>query len=104
MARSFNANRWATFAHVVVPSALPGIFSGLRLGLGQALVGMVISEFLISAAGLGGLLIFYGARFRTDSLLATVTVIAVFAVVANSVLSFVERRVVPAGIDVATEA
>src|SRR5712692_8471809 len=52
-ARSFTANRRQIFGKVLIPSALPFIVAGLRLGIGRGLVGVVVGEFIGARAGLG---------------------------------------------------
>src|SRR5207244_10487772 len=48
-ARSFSASRRQIFTKVLIPSALPFIVAGLRLGIGRGLVGVVVGE--VSGAG-----------------------------------------------------
>src|SRR5439155_258545 len=57
MARSFGAGEFALFGRVYLPSALPAVMLGLRLGVVQAVKGMVVGEMLISLVGLGERLI-----------------------------------------------
>jgi NitT/TauT family transport system permease protein len=53
VARNFGASRLALFATVALPGALPSVFTGLRLGLGFALVVIVGTEFITSQGGIG---------------------------------------------------
>ena len=55
-ARDLGANRRQTFMKVVIPGALPNIFTGLRLGAGMALILVFITEIEATKAGLGFLL------------------------------------------------
>src|SRR6266851_5244028 len=55
-ARSFSASRSQIFTKVLIPSALPFIVAGLRLGIGRGLVGVVVGEFIGARAGLGYLI------------------------------------------------
>ena len=56
--RNYGANRLQMFRHVILPGALPVIFSGLRLALGTSLIVIVAVEFIRSQAGIG-YVIFY---------------------------------------------
>ena len=51
--RSFGGSRWLAFRTVVLPSTLPFIISGIRIGAGRALVGVVSAEILSANVGLG---------------------------------------------------
>jgi NitT/TauT family transport system permease protein/taurine transport system permease protein len=46
---------------VVIPAAIPTVLSGLRIGGALVIVGVVVSEMLISSAGIGYLI----SRYRT---------------------------------------
>jgi NitT/TauT family transport system permease protein len=92
MSRMFGASQVQQFRYILFPSALPGMFAGLRLGLGQALTGMVTAEFIITAVGIGKQLMFYSARFRSDYVLATLLAVIVLATLLMWVLAYVQRR------------
>jgi NitT/TauT family transport system permease protein len=53
--RNYGAHGTRLFTRVILPAALPAIFSGLRLGLGLALVAIVAVEFIAAKSGLGHL-------------------------------------------------
>lgn len=77
-AQAMGADNRRLFWHVIVPGALPYIFTGLRLGLAQAWRILVAVEMLAAVPwGLGWLI--FGARefLNTDVMLAGITVIAV---------------------------
>src|SRR3972149_12242986 len=52
-AKSFGASEWQIFKSVVLPSTLPFILTGLRLGVGRALIGVMVGELYLGAAGIG---------------------------------------------------
>ena len=49
--RTYGASRWQTFRYLQIPSALPGIFAGVKIGAGLALIGAVVAEFSVGQAG-----------------------------------------------------
>jgi ABC-type nitrate/sulfonate/bicarbonate transport system permease component len=53
VARAFKIPAWTRWSKIVVPSALPSIVTGLKLGLGQALILVVSAEFVAAQEGLG---------------------------------------------------
>lgn len=80
---------------LALPGALPHIFSGLRIGLGQAIVGMIVAQMTMQLAGLGGLVLSYGNAFQTAHLLAGVVTSSVFGVVTVAAMDLVQKRAFP---------
>jgi NitT/TauT family transport system permease protein/taurine transport system permease protein len=64
--RSLGANHWQVLRLVILPSALPGIITGLRLGAGFAFRGLVFAEMVAAKTGIG-YLIFEGAQAQQTS-------------------------------------
>lgn len=60
VAVSFNASWWLTMKSVVLPSALPVIFAGLRLAAGTSLLLLVAAEMIAAQEGIGALILHYG--------------------------------------------
>ncbi|HUF53780.1 MAG TPA: ABC transporter permease subunit [Dehalococcoidia bacterium] len=93
MSKSFGANRLQTFWRVTLPGSMPGVMTGVRLGTGRAIVGMVVVELLLVSVGVGRLISGYRGRFQTDELYAIVLIIAVLGVVLLEVVRRIEARV-----------
>ena len=72
---NYGAHGLRLFWKVILPAALPAIFTGLRLGLGLALVTLVAVEFIAAKSGLGHLV------FRHWQMLSTPEMYAAFALV-----------------------
>jgi ABC-type nitrate/sulfonate/bicarbonate transport system permease component len=94
-ARSFSANRIQIFTKVLIPSALPFIVAGLRLGIGRGLVGVVVGEFIGARAGLGFLIFRSSQSFAIDAMWVGVFLLAATGVLAVVLLQKVERRLAP---------
>jgi NitT/TauT family transport system permease protein len=94
MARAFGAGEAALFARIYVPSALPAIMLGLRLGVVQAVKGMVVGEMLISLVGLGERLIYYGNTFLITELYAVILSVLVLASAAAALAQAADRALV----------
>jgi ABC-type nitrate/sulfonate/bicarbonate transport system permease component len=94
-ARSFSANKVQIFTKVLIPSALPFIVAGLRLGIGRGLVGVVVGEFIGARAGLGYLIFKSSQGFQIDAMWVGVFLLAGTGVVAVSILQRIERRMAP---------
>jgi NitT/TauT family transport system permease protein len=92
MARSFGASDFKIFRTVALPGSVPYIISGLRVGLGHALTGVVVGELYASTAGVGHLIAVAGNTFETNLVFAGVIIIAIFGLVANWILSRLESH------------
>jgi ABC-type nitrate/sulfonate/bicarbonate transport system permease component len=91
-AKSFGASEWMLFKTVVLPSTIPFILTGLRLGLGRAIVGVMVGELYAATAGIGFMITVAGATFQTDKVFVGVLVFAVTGMVGTELLTRVERR------------
>jgi NitT/TauT family transport system permease protein len=94
--RIFGARRLDLYTKVVLPSILPYLLIGLRLGVSRGLIGIVIAEFLGSSAGIGYLTkILVATDFDMAGALALVFVLLVTASVSLKILDLVRRRLAP---------
>jgi NitT/TauT family transport system permease protein len=93
--RNFGANRWQMFRHVILPGALPIVFSGLRLALGTALIVIVAVEFVRADRGVGFLVFYYWQVLVTPRMYAALVVVMALGVGLTALLQWVERRVMP---------
>lgn len=78
--------------HIVLPSALPKIFAGLRVSLSLALILMVISEMFAATDGIGFWIVSSQRSFRLVDMWAGIVVLGVLGYVLNAVLLAVEHR------------
>jgi NitT/TauT family transport system permease protein len=95
MATSFGAGERAIWTKILLPGALPAIMTGIRLGLGRGVTGMVIIELLMIAVGIGSLILNFQGRFEADLLYALVVLVIFEALLLVSALRAIERRVAP---------
>ncbi|MGB0577456.1 MAG: ABC transporter permease [Alphaproteobacteria bacterium] len=94
MAHSFNANRWTVFCKIEFPNALPYIFSGLKIGITFAVIGIIVAEFVTAQKGLGYLIVFAEGNIDTPLLMAAITVLSVIGVVLYAAIVALEKMVV----------
>lgn len=95
MAQNMGANERQVWRKILLPSALPAIMTGVRLGLGRAITGMIIVELLMVSVGMGGLMIEYRAMFNGGGLYGLVIIVVVEALVLISLVKMIERRIIP---------
>ena len=91
-AKSFDASEWMIFKAVVLPSTVPFILSGLRQGLGRAIVGVMVGELYAATAGIGFMITVAGATFQTDKVFVGVLIFALTGMLGTEVLARVEKR------------
>jgi NitT/TauT family transport system permease protein len=82
--RVMGASRNQIFWKVIVPSSLPSVYTGLKIGSGLALIGAVIGEFVASRSGLGHMILYASGTLDTPTLYLGIITLAVFA----AILSF----------------
>jgi NitT/TauT family transport system permease protein len=95
MLRSFGATPRQIFFKVSLPSAVPFILAGLKLGIGRGLIGVVVAELFGSRAGLGRLISQSADAFNMPELFAGVVVLAVAGIVMTAGFGWLEKRLVP---------
>jgi len=91
-ARSFGASEWMLFKTVVLPSTVPFILTGLRLGLGRAIVGVMVGELYAATAGIGFMITVAGATFQTDKVFVGVLIFALTGMIGTEFITRIERR------------
>jgi NitT/TauT family transport system permease protein len=103
-ARMLGMSERQLLRHVYWPSALSWMFSSLHTSVGFAVVGAVVGEYLGSAAGLGYLIQQAEGVFDVAGVFAGMIVLAIFVVLIDTLVTWVERRLLvwrpPAGREV----
>jgi ABC-type nitrate/sulfonate/bicarbonate transport system permease component len=92
VARSYRSSEWRLWIDIMLPFTLPFTLTGVRQGIGRGLVGMVASEFFLSASGVGKLITVNERDFDTAGVLAAIIVITIFGVVLMALGRTVENR------------
>jgi len=91
-AHSFGANDRQIFRTIALPGSIPFILSGIRVGLGRGLVGIVVGELVGATAGVGYQMAIAGATFQTDKLFVGVFLITAFGILITNIVNRLERR------------
>jgi NitT/TauT family transport system permease protein len=93
MAESFGANQLQVAALVKLPSSLPMVMAGVRLGTGRAVKGMINGEMFIAFTGIGAMIMSAGGSFNAARVLALLLMITLVALVLGWLVSRLDRRV-----------
>src|SRR5207245_3670346 len=86
-ARSFGASDAQLFRTIVLPGSVPFILTGLRLGLGHALTGVVVGDLVATPAGDGIMRDTAGATFQTSKVFVGLVIFATTGVIMTNILS-----------------
>ena len=79
MFRTLGASRSQTFRKLMVPTALPNLFAGMKIAAVVSVIGAVIGEWVGASAGLGWLMKLSGPQFQTARVFAAIVVLSVLA-------------------------
>ena len=91
LCRSLGASDWQILASVRFPSALPYLFTGMKVAVTLAIIGVVVGEFIASQEGLGYLILFASSRQQTDLSLACIVVLCVVGLALYGLVVLSER-------------
>jgi NitT/TauT family transport system permease protein len=92
LGRSLGASRTRTLISIVLPLALPGIVSGLRIGTGLVVIGVIVTEMLTSLDGIGYLISYFRTIFEVGPVYLGILIALICATGVNMLLSYGERR------------
>ncbi len=92
VARSFGASQPRLFTSVVAPSTLPFITTGLRLGVGRALIGVIVGEIYSQTQGLGVMIVRANENIQPDRMFFAISIFTFSGIIAVVALRRVERR------------
>lgn len=91
-ARSMGATLPQQITRVIIPASIPTVLTGLRLGGALTIIGVVVSEMLISAAGVGYLVTRYRTILDSPRVFAAILMILVLSVMFDLMARAVERH------------
>jgi NitT/TauT family transport system permease protein len=80
---------------VIAPATIPFIMSGLRLGVGRGIVGLVVAEFFTAQGGLGGLIVRYASSFKTAEMFVPIIVLIAIGYSLTAFVTWSQHRLAP---------
>jgi ABC-type nitrate/sulfonate/bicarbonate transport system permease component len=92
LAAVFRLPRSQFYRKIVLPSASPLVFAGLRISVGRAISGAIAADLLLSVDNLGAYLVEVASRFELDKLLAASFFTAVLGMLSMAIARVIERR------------
>jgi NitT/TauT family transport system permease protein len=97
VARVYRLTPWQTLRQVQLPAAAPHVFTGLKLAVTYAVIGVIASEFILATQGLGWLVAFHYNSFELAEMYASIVLVMAVAVAVTSLVTLLERRLWPVG-------
>jgi NitT/TauT family transport system permease protein len=94
MARTFMGTPAQIFWKIRLPNALPYIFGGMKISITLAIIGVIVSEFVASQAGIGYLIKLAGGLLDTPLMLGAIGILSIAGLVLYGIIAAVERRAV----------
>jgi NitT/TauT family transport system permease protein len=94
-AQNVGAGRWTVLRRVIIPDALPAIFSGLRIALPVSIIVVLLTEMIGDSVGLGYYITIWSTRFAFQNVYAAIIVIGVCGFVLDRGLLLLRRCVMP---------
>lgn len=95
VAQVFGANSWQMFRYVVLPSALPEIFTGMRIAIGVAWTCLVAAEMIAAQSGLGAMILTAGNQIRIGMVFVGIMFIGLIGYLMELIIRAIEHRMVP---------
>jgi NitT/TauT family transport system permease protein len=92
--KSFKASRWDTFRTIALPGALPFIMTGVKLGMGLALILIAVAEMVGARSGIGYMIWSAWETFSVGRMYAGLFIIALIGFVLSLAVNEVERWVI----------
>ncbi len=92
VSRALGLSRWEVITKIALPSAMPDILAGMRIGLTVSLILTVVGEMLASRDGLGMWILLAARSFRSADLFSGVIVLGLIGYASAQLLASVERR------------
>jgi NitT/TauT family transport system permease protein len=93
VARAYGASRRQLFFTIALPASVPFLVTGLRMGVGRALLGIIAAEVFGGGEGIGFLIQYAGSMFQVDTVFVCVIIIATFGIVLDRSFQIISRRV-----------
>lgn len=91
-ARVMRLTRWQSVRHVQLPAALPHMFTGVRLAVSHAFIGVIASEFILSGSGIGYAISYAYNNFENADMYALMLTVLVAVTLVGGVLNHIDAR------------
>ena len=91
MGQSFGLSWWSIVRKIVLPGAMPGILSGMRISLAIAIILLVAAEMLGAEYGIGAYILEAGSLYDLERLFVGVAILSLLGVIVSAMIGLAER-------------
>lgn len=95
MAKSFGVRGAQILKFIVFPDSLPFIFSGVRVAVGRAIIGLIISEVFGYGKGIGYLVYYYGGSFQTGKFIFLIIILLILNILILQIIKIIQQKIMP---------
>jgi len=95
LSKSLRLNPWDTTFKIRLPAAMPYIITGIRLGVGRAMLGVIVAELMAANAGLGYMLRDASETWDSPKLFVTVVLLAAMGMGSFTLIKKAEQKLAP---------
>jgi NitT/TauT family transport system permease protein len=95
LARSARASELYILWKVRLPSALPSLFSGMKIAISVALVGAIVGEFVAGTTGLGQVILVSQSSFQIGRMFVAIVILGILGTMLFYAVDFAERLLIP---------
>jgi ABC-type nitrate/sulfonate/bicarbonate transport system permease component len=92
--RSMGASKLQTFFKVILPNAMPQVFTGIKLGCIFSTIGAISADFVGGSIGLGFRILQYSGLVMTEMTYGTILIVALIGITLYQLVSFTESKVI----------
>lgn len=94
-AQSLGAGKLKIFSHVIFPSCLPGIFTGMRVSIGFTYTTLVSSEIVAATSGIGWMVLDAGKFLRGDVMFMGIIIMGITGIILDRLIRIAEKLIIP---------
>ena len=92
MAKSFGAKKLNLMIDIFIPSIMPYLLAGLRIGLSIAFIMVIVGEFFAATQGVGYMIAFEAGRYNTSAVMAWVLIISAMTIFFTEIIRYFEKK------------
>jgi len=93
-AQTLGFSKLQIFNLIKLPNALPGLFSGIRVGACFAPIGAVVGEWIGGSQGLGSYMIYSNARLQIDNMFAALIILIIITISLYHLIDFILKKLI----------
>ena len=85
------ANKIQILWHIVIPTSMPWILSGIRIGASVCMIGAIVGEYIGSSGGLGWMVTYASSFFQIRRVMTCISALLIIGLIVSSILERTER-------------